>query len=321
MFGLHNIKPFFPPVRDGAAGACGGSTARQQTLASVATCCGTGVHTGEKVSMRILPSRPDTGIVFIRTDLKNGARVIPARWDRVVDTQLSTVIGNGEGGLVATIEHLMAALRAFGIDNAVVEIDGPEVPVMDGSSAFFVDMLEDAGIREQDAQRREIVVLKPVEVIGKGKSVRLEPAAVPSFSFDISFPQKLIQHQHCDFRLTRSAFKSEISRARTFGFYEEIEHLRKMGFARGGSLENAIVIKDGAVMNEQGLRYSDEFVRHKLLDAIGDMALAGAPLRGRFYGNCSGHSMNNQLLRALFSDPEAWRLSEAGALAEAAAEV
>lgn len=287
-----------------------GHAKRQHTLGMPVHCSGVGVHTGAAVNMRLLPSHPNTGIVFVRTDLNNGARIIPARWDRVVDTQLSTVIGNGEGGLVATIEHLMAALRAFDIDNALIEIDGPEVPVMDGSSAVFVQLLNSVELQEQNATRREIVVLKPVEVRGNGKSVRLEPCPVSCFSFDIAFTQELIREQHYDFTMTRNSFIRDISRARTFGFFEEIEHLRKLGFARGGSLDNAIVIKGDTVMNDGGLRYVDEFVRHKLLDAIGDMALAGAPLRGRFHGNCSGHSMNNQLLHALFADPEAWHLSE-----------
>jgi UDP-3-O-[3-hydroxymyristoyl] N-acetylglucosamine deacetylase len=287
------------------------SPARQHTLGAAVAASGIGVHTGEKVSFRLLPADANTGVVFVRTDLKNGARAIPARWDRVVDTQLCTVIGNGEGGLVATIEHLMAALRAAGIDNANVEIDGPEVPVMDGSSAAFVDLIEEAGVLEQTVHRHDIVVLKNVELLGKNKSARLEPAAAPLFSFDIAFDQKLIQKQHGDFTLTPSSFKKEISRARTFGFFEEVEQLQKMGFARGGSLDNAIVIKGDKVMNEGGLRYEDEFVRHKLLDAVGDLALAGAPVRAHFHGNCSGHSLNNQLLRALFADPEAWCLADA----------
>jgi UDP-3-O-[3-hydroxymyristoyl] N-acetylglucosamine deacetylase len=282
---------------------------KQHTLRAAAACSGIGVHTGEKVSFRILPSDPDTGIVFVRTDLKNGARNIPARWDRVVDTKLCTVIGNGEGGLVATIEHLMAALRAAGVDNATVEIDGPEVPVMDGSAAAFVDLIDDAGLAEQTAPRREIRVLKPVEVFDKNKSVRLEPSAGSQFSFTISFAHKLIRNQQRDFMLSPPAFKTELSRARTFGFFEEVEQLQQMGFARGGSLDNAIVIKGDAVMNKDGLRYDDEFVRHKILDAVGDLALAGAVLRGKFVGNCSGHSLNNQLLRALFADPEAWCLT------------
>lgn len=281
----------------------------QRTLAGPATCSGVGVHSGVKVTMRLLPAPTDTGIVFIRTDLKNGARTIPALWDRVVDTKLCTVIGNEHGGKVATIEHLMAALRAAEIDNILIEIDGPEVPVMDGSSDPFVFLLEMAGMTEQDAPRREIVVQRPVEVSVDGKLARLVPATSARYSFDIAFDKAPIQRQAYDFSLTPAGFKSEISRARTFGFYEEVDQLRKLGFARGGSLQNAIVIKGNQILNEDGLRYDNEFVRHKLLDAIGDLALAGAPIRGHFIGHCSGHALNNQLLHALFADTANWRLA------------
>jgi UDP-3-O-[3-hydroxymyristoyl] N-acetylglucosamine deacetylase len=280
----------------------------QRTLAGPATCTGVGVHSGIKVTLRLLPAPTDTGIIFIRTDLKNGARTIPALWDRVVETKLCTVIGNEHGGKVATIEHLMAALRAAEIDNVLIEIDGPEVPVMDGSSDPFVFLLEMAGIADQDAPRREIVVLRPVEVTADGKLARLLPAAAPRYSFDIAFDKAPIQRQAYDFSLSPAGFKNEISRARTFGFFEEVDQLRKLGFARGGSLQNAIVIKDSQILNEDGLRYDNEFVRHKLLDAIGDLALAGAPIRGHFVGHCSGHALNNQLLHALFADQANWRL-------------
>lgn len=285
---------------------------RQKTLRGVAQCTGVGVHSGEKVTMRLLPADADTGIVFIRTDLKNGARTIPARWDYVVETQLCTVIGNPHGGKVATIEHLMAALRAADIDNAFVEVDGPEVPVMDGSADAFVFLIEMAGVVEQNTPRRELVVLKPVEVSANGKHVSLTPAHQASFSVDISFDKKLIQNQHYDFVLSQTGFRNEICRARTFGFYEDVEKMMKLGFMRGGSLDNAVVIKDEAVMNEGGLRFADEFVRHKLLDAIGDLSLAGAPIRGHFYGCCTGHAMNNKLLHALYADQSAWAMVEAG---------
>ncbi len=283
----------------------------QRTLSRPAQCTGIGVHSGDKVTLRLLPAEPDTGIVFIRTDLKNGARAIPARWDHVVDTRLCTVIGNDHGGKVATIEHLMAALRAADIDNAIVEIDGPEVPVMDGSSDAFVFLIELAGTQELDAPRREITVLKPVAINVNGKTAMLSPGEAPRFSFDIAFHQSPMMNQHFDFTLSATGFKTQIGRARTFGFFEEVDMMRKQGFARGGSLDNAIVIKGDTILNEGGLRYGDEFVRHKLLDAIGDLALAGAPIRGHFHGNCSGHALNNQLLRALFADPSAWRLGNA----------
>jgi len=288
----------------------------QSTLRGTAECSGVGVHSGTPVTMRLLPAPENTGIVFIRTDLKNGARLIPARWDHVVDTRLCTVVGNASGARVATIEHLMAALHAGGIDNAFIEINGAEVPVMDGSSDPFVFLIEMAGVAPQHAPRRVIEVLSPVEVAEEGKRVSLRPALESRFSFEIDFGQAPINRQRYDFVLSPDGFKSEIGRARTFGFFEEVDQLRKLGFARGGSLDNAIVIKDDHVMNKDGLRYANEFVRHKLLDAVGDLALAGAVVWGHFEGYCSGHALNNQLLRALFADPSAWRYAGAGEVAD-----
>jgi len=280
---------------------------RQRTLRGEAQCSGVGLHTGEDVTMRLLPAAADTGVVFVRTDLKNGARSIKARWDHVVDTQLCTVIGNDHGGRVATIEHLMAAVRAAEIDNIIIEIDGPEVPAMDGSSDAFVFLIDMVGVQEQNALRREIEVLKPVEVNHEGKRAAIMPAPDSRFSVDISFETELIKTQRYDFTLSHKGFKNEISRARTFGFFEDVEKMTKLGFMRGGSLDNAIVIKDEKIMNGEGLRFDNEFVRHKLLDAIGDMALGGVPIRGHFIGSRTGHSMNNELLCALFADETAWR--------------
>ena len=310
-----SAPPVLSGVPEGLLASTGGSErlACQKTLRGVAQCTGVGVHSGEKVSLRLLPAEVDTGIVFIRTDLKNGARTICARWDTVVETQLCTVIGNPSGGKVATIEHLMAALHAAEIDNAIVEVDGPEVPVMDGSADSFVFLIEMAGVQTQNAPRREIVIVKPVEVMANGKRAALLPSDKTRFSVDISFDKKLIQNQHYDLTLSRQAFKAEVSRARTFGFYEDVEKMTALGFMRGGSLDNAIVIKDETVMNEGGLRFANEFVRHKLLDAIGDMSLAGAPIRGHFVGHCTGHAMNNKLLHALFADTSAWAIEGADA--------
>ena len=281
--------------------------ARQNSLLGTAECSGIGVHSGEKVTLRIKPAPVNSGIIFVRTDITKGMREIPAHWDHVVDTKLCTVIGNKAGVKVATIEHLMAALNAYGITNAVIEIDGAEVPVMDGSADSFVFLIEMAGIAQQTAPRQTIEILTPIEVTHQGKSARLTPALDSTFSFDIAFEQAPIAQQSYSFTLSADAFKSEISRARTFGFFEDVDQLRKAGLALGGSLDNAVVIKDRHVMNEDGLRYGDEFVRHKLLDAIGDLALAGAAIRGHFHGSCSGHALNNQLLRALFADTSAWR--------------
>jgi UDP-3-O-[3-hydroxymyristoyl] N-acetylglucosamine deacetylase len=284
----------------------------QKTLAKAVECSGVGVHSGERVRLRLCPAAEDTGIVFVRTDLLNGAREIRARWDNVVDTKLCTVIGNDHGGKVSTVEHLMAAISASGIDNVRIEIDGGEVPVMDGSADSFVFLLEVAGSAEQDAPRREIEILSPVEVECEGKRARLSPADAARYSVTINFDRAPIKTQSCDVTLSPSAFKSEVSRARTFGFFEEVDQLQKRGLARGGSLDNSIIIKGDVVLNEGGLRYSNEFARHKVLDAIGDLALAGMRLRGHFEGLCSGHALNNRLLRALFETPQAWRVVEGG---------
>lgn len=280
----------------------------QHTLAGSVQCSGVGVHSGEQVRLRLCPAPADTGIVFIRTDLGQSNRTIPALWHNVVDTQLCTVIGNHAGARVATIEHLMAALRAAEIDNAYIEIDGAEVPVMDGSSDPFIFMIEMAGTDIQTSPKKEILIKKTVSIGSEAKSATLRPADMARYSFDIAFNREPIQDQSFDLLLSQTSFKNQISRARTFGFFEEVDHLRKLGFARGGSLQNAIVVKDNQIMNEEGLRYGNEFVRHKLLDSIGDLALAGASIRGHFHGNCSGHALNNQLLHTLFADPSAYEI-------------
>ncbi len=281
----------------------------QQSLARSVACSGIGLHSGQEITLRLNPAPADTGIVFIRTDLVNGARKIRAQWDQVIDTKLCTVIGNDHGGSVGTVEHLMAALAACGIDNAEIEIDGPEVPLMDGSAESFVFLLEVAGVSQQNAPRRVIEILKPISVTQGGKRATLSPATETSYSVSISFDRAPIRQQSCAVTLSAATFKNEISRARTFGFFEEVDQLRQMGLARGGSLDNAIVIKGEEIMNAEGLRYRNEFARHKVLDAIGDLALAGLPLRGRFDAACTGHALNNQLLTALFAQPEAWRIT------------
>lgn len=298
--------PVASSSQDFATEACAPSF--QHTVGTAACCTGVGLHSGQKISLKILPAEPDSGITFFRTDLVNGARTVHARWDNVVDTRLCTMIGNDHGGKVGTIEHLMAALRAAEIDNALIELDGGEVPIMDGSADAFLSLIEMAGIQEQKALRKEIVILKPVEITLDGKKAALLPAEQARYTVGIQFPHKIIQAQNYDFTLTQGGFKKQIARARTFGFYEEIEALQKMGLGKGGSLDNAIVIKGDGIMNEDGLRFENEFVRHKLLDAIGDLALAGAPIRGHFQGDRTGHALNNQLLRALFADETAYVL-------------
>lgn len=282
--------------------------ARQKTLRGQVQCSGIGLHSGEAVTMRLLPAAPDTGFVFVRTDLKNGARAVKARWDTVVDTRLCTVVGNDHGGKVATIEHLMAALTAAGVDNVTIEIDGPEVPVMDGSADAFVFLLDMAGIQEQNALRSEIRVLKSVVVEEDGKRASLEPSEDLRFSVSVAFDSTVIGAQRHDLVLSKEAFKNEISRARTFGFYEDVERMTKIGLMRGGSLDNAIVIRDEKILNAEGLRFENEFARHKLLDAVGDLALSGGTLKAHFKGVRTGHALNNKLLRALFSDKTAFEI-------------
>jgi UDP-3-O-[3-hydroxymyristoyl] N-acetylglucosamine deacetylase len=283
---------------------------RQRTLKSRINCSGVGLHSGRRVTLTIGPAAVDSGISFKRIDAAGLGAVIPARWDNVVDSRLCTVIGNEEGVAIGTVEHLMAAFFGSGIDNAMVEIDGPEVPIMDGSADAFVFLIECAGIVEQSAPRKRIKILKRVAVGDEQSSAVLMPASYVSLDFALDFQSRAIGRQEKSVRMEAGAFKRELSRARTFGFLEEVEHLRKAGLARGGSLDNAIVIGADQVLNREGLRYGDEFVRHKMLDAVGDLYLAGAPIEGRFSGVRSGHALNNKLLRALFADPDAWSLME-----------
>jgi len=283
----------------------------QQTLKAPIDCTGIGLHSGAQVRMTLRPAAVDSGITFVRVDQPAEKAVIPARWDHVVDTRLCTVVGNAHGVVVGTTEHLMAALRGCGIDNLVVELDGAEVPVMDGSSAPFVFLVECAGVVAQDAPRRILRVLKEVRVEDGDKSVALMPAPVSSLRVEIDFASAAIRRQESTLRLADGAFKAEVSRARTFGFLHEVEAMRNAGLARGGSLDNAVVISGDRVMNEGGLRYDDEFVRHKILDAVGDLYMAGHVIVGHFQGMRPGHAMNNRLLRALFADPTAWRIEDA----------
>ncbi|MBP2229084.1 UDP-3-O-[3-hydroxymyristoyl] N-acetylglucosamine deacetylase [Azospirillum agricola] len=283
----------------------------QQTLKKPVTITGIGLHSGAIVTLTIAPADANSGITFIRTDLRGAAAIVPARWDAVVDTRMCTVIGNSHGTTIGTIEHLMSALAGCGIDNAVVSLDNIEVPIMDGSAAPFVAAIEQAGIAVSGAPRRVIRILKPVTVSDGVKSATFTPDETTVFSFDIDFDSAAIAQQSHAVELDGDVFKDEISRARTFGFLHEVEGLRKMGLARGGSLDNAVVISGDTVMNADGLRFSDEFVRHKILDAVGDLYLAGAPFVGRFHGVRSGHALNNQLLRALFADRSAWRYDSA----------
>jgi UDP-3-O-[3-hydroxymyristoyl] N-acetylglucosamine deacetylase len=279
---------------------------RQRTLRNPIGCVGVGLHTGAKVAMTLHPAEPDSGIRFKRYD-RPGTAAIPARHDHVCDTTMCTALGGADGARVATVEHLLSALAACEIDNALIEVDGPEVPIMDGSARPFVFLIECAGVHEQARRRRWIEVQKPVTVAAHGKSARLEPASGLQVDCEIWFDHPLIESQALHFEFSPDSFRAEIAEARTFGFAERVEELWSRGLALGGSLKNAVVVSRDRVLNEEGLRFPDEFVRHKVLDIIGDLYLAGVPLIGRFTGRCAGHTLHNKLLRTLFADRTAWR--------------
>ena len=260
--------------------------------------------------MTLHPAPPGTGVVFQRTDLSDDIGRIPALWDHVCDTTLCSTIANDHGTRVATVEHLMAALAGCEIDNVRVELDGPEVPIMDGSAAPFVFLIECAGSVAQDAARRVVRVMKTISVEDGERLVTLSPGDGLSVSLEIDFDNPHVARQTHRFDVNGLTFKDELCRARTFGFESDIEEMRNRGLARGGSLQNAIVVGENGVINEGGLRYDDEFVRHKALDAVGDLYLAGAPIIGAYRGVCAGHGLNNALLKALFADLDAWEMVE-----------
>jgi len=273
----------------------------QHTLKSEAVLNGTGLHSGADVRMVLRPAPAHSGIVFVREDVTDRDNVVPARWDYVVDTRMCTMIGNKAGVSVGTIEHLMAALRGCGVDNVIVALDGPEVPVMDGSAAPFVALIDETGLQAQDVPRRVIRILREISVEVDGKVARLSPSDGSHFAGSIAFDHPSIGVQERGVQLLNGNFRHDIAAARTFGFLTEVEMLRKNGLALGGSLENAIVLDHDSVMNPEGLRHEDEFIRHKLLDAIGDLYLAGAVIVGSYESNRPGHALNNALLHALFA--------------------
>jgi len=292
--------------------------ALQRTLRSATVCRGIGLHCGRPVTMILRPAQPDTGIVFRRLDA--GAE-IRACWHNTVESPLSTVLSNREGIQIGTIEHLMAALAGNRIDNALVELDGPEVPIMDGSAAPFVRLIERAGIVPQDAPRRALKILKPVRVAENGSSAELVPDHGFSMSFAIDFDNPLIRRQEISLSFEPETFNDELAPARTFGLVDDLPRLKAAGLARGGSLENAVVVSGDRILNAGGLRFADEFVRHKMMDAVGDLYLAGGPVIGHFRGRRSGHALTRRLLAALFADPDAWcdtTIAEAAGLSAAA---
>jgi len=280
---------------------------RERTIVAPAIIAGVGVHTGQRVRLAIRPAAPGTGIVFVRTDVTDRDNRIPVSGDAVIDARLNTMIENAAGVRLSTIEHLMAAFCALGISNVVVECDGPELPILDGSALQFVQLLDRAGFRRQATPVRYIEILEPIVVTDGDKHAALLPCDRYEMRFEIDFDTSVIGNQVVDFVVDEDTFRSDIMAARTFGFAHEVEALRKAGLARGGSLENAVVIDGDEILNPGGLRMEREFVKHKALDAIGDLYVLGAPLLGRYEGYKAGHAVNNLLVRALLANPQSWR--------------
>ena len=282
---------------------------KQRTIAAPVKTVGIGLHTGRKVTLKLIPAPINTGIIFHRVDL-SGAPGIKADAHLVTDTRLATVLQNGDTR-VSTVEHLLSGCAGLGIDNLIIELDCEEVPIMDGSAASFLFLIESAGLQEQEAPRQFIVIKKPVEIRDAGKLARLEPFDGFKLDFTIDFKHPAVdktgQRHVIDF--ADSTYAREIGRARTFGFAHEVEALREMGLARGGSLDNAIVLDEHRILNNEELRYEDEFVRHKILDAIGDLYLVGHPIVGAYVAEKSGHALNNALLRKLLEDPSSYEIS------------
>jgi len=281
---------------------------KQRTLKNVIRAAGVGLHTGQKVYLTLKPAPSDCGIVFRRIDLKEPVE-IKAYADNVGDTRLSTTLVNGDVK-VSTVEHLLSALAGLGIDNAYIDVSAPEIPIMDGSASPFIFLIQSAGVQEQRAPKRYIRIKRPIQVKDGDKWARFEPYNGFKVNFKIDFKHPLFKrkNQYIDIDFSNTSFVKEISRARTFGFMHEIEKLRENNLALGGSLDNAVVMDKYRVLNEDGLRYENEFVRHKVLDAVGDLYLLGHSLIGAFSGYKSGHALNNLLLRTLLAEKEAWEM-------------
>jgi UDP-3-O-[3-hydroxymyristoyl] N-acetylglucosamine deacetylase len=285
---------------------------RQTTLRSQATVTGVGVHSGLPVSLTLGPAPIDAGFIFVRTGLDDSDREVPATAESVIATDLATVLGDRDGPLVSTAEHVLAALRGMGVDNAVIEVDGPEVPIMDGSAAAFVAAIDQAGIVTQSAIRRFIQVLKPVQVAIGDSFGELRPhAAGFRAEVEIEFANPVIGRQNYSLDLSPESFRREVSRARTFGFMNDFARLCSAGFALGASFENTVVFDEARLHNAEGLRFSDECARHKVLDVVGDLALAGLPLLGAYRSVRGGHKLNHAVLTAFLADHSAWRVVEA----------
>lgn len=280
----------------------------QRTINKKVNCSGIGLHNGKEVKMSLLPAPENSGIIFKRVDVKDKNNQILANYKNVVTTNLGTTIANSEGVKVATIEHLMAAIWGCEIDNLIVELDSEEIPIMDGSSSSFIFLIECAGVHNQEQPRKIIEILKTISVQDGDKSLTIEPAREFYIDLLIDFNHNQLGKQNFSFNPNHTSFKNDISRARTFAFERDIKKMHEMGLALGGSLKNAIVIGENDIVNIEGLRYKDEFVRHKMLDFIGDIFLAGGYILGHFKGVKTGHGINNKLLHQLFSDQLAFRL-------------
>lgn len=278
----------------------------QFTIKRAVSCCGVGLHTGRTVNLTINPAPANTGIQFVRSDIV-GRPIIPARVERVVDTRLATTIGDGQN-MISTTEHLMAALRASGVDNAVIDLDSHETPIMDGSAGPFIRLLKTAGLQRQQALRKILRITRPLHFVDGDKSIRIEPHDGFKVSGRIHFDDALIKEQRYSVEVTPERFSKEIAFARTFGFVEQVEQLWQNGLALGGTLDNVIAIhwNRRSILNEDGLRFDDEFIRHKVLDVIGDMALLGSPVFGHVIADRSGHSLHLGLMKAIIDNPHCW---------------
>jgi len=285
--------------------------ARQTTLASEISLTGNGVHSGAPVSIALCPADGDTGLRFLISNGNADGIEIAADHQWVTGVTLCTMLGDGNGASVATVEHVLAALRGLGVDNAVIEIDSAEVPIMDGSAAPFVEAIDEVGLAELDAPRRFLKVLKPIRIEDGGAVGELTPHNGFHLDIEIDFDTKLIGTQKIAMDVNPGSFRRELARARTFGFMNDVERLWAAGLALGASLENTVAIGDDRIINREGLRYADEFVRHKALDAVGDLALAGAPMLGAFRSSRGGHRLNALVLKTLFADSDAWTMIEA----------
>lgn len=281
---------------------------KQMTVARKVGCSGIGLHTGVNCSLTVSPAEPDTGIIFIRRDVPKEVK-IKAHIDNVVDATLATTLG-AEGVKISTVEHLLAAFAGLGIDNAVVEVEGPEVPIMDGSAEPFHVLIKRAGIQRQDKVKKFVIIKHPVTVTEDDRQATLLPSNDFKISYTIDFKHPLISNQYYLIQISNGNFEREICPARTFGFLKDYEILKARGFARGGSLNNAIVVDERKVLNAEGLRFHDEFVRHKILDSIGDLWLIGAQVIGHFIGYKSGHTLNHKLIHKLLAHKDWWELVE-----------